>query len=99
MRPIHEIVLVCLMIVSMARGGAGLQNQRARLLLVGAGVGSRATVARDTRHGRFVLRAERRDGSSVAMRFALNGHSMTAIRFSSAPAGALGVLCRYVSTS
>jgi hypothetical protein len=93
MRPIHAIVVVCLTLVSMA--GAVAQDCKISAPVrfsVGAGVGSRATVARDTRHGRFVLRAERRGGSSVAMRFALNGRSMTPIRFSSAPAGARACL-------
>jgi len=93
MRPIHAIVVVCLTHVSMA--GAVAQDCKTSSPVrfsVGASVGSQATVARDTRHGRFVLRAERRGGSSVAMRFALNGRSMTPIRFSSAPAGARACL-------
>jgi hypothetical protein len=93
MRPIHAIVVVCLTLVSMA--GAVAQDCKTSAPVrfsLGAGVGSRATVARNTPHGRFVLRAESRGGSSVAMRFVLNGRSMTPIRFSRAPTGARACL-------
>jgi hypothetical protein len=93
MRPIHAIVVVCLTLVSMA--GAMAQDCKISAPVrfsIGAGAGSRATVARDTRHGRFVLRADRGGDSSIRMRFALNGRPMTPIRFSSVPARARACL-------
>ena len=89
MGPVRAIVVVCLTLASMACAMARDCKISAPVRFsLGAGVGSRATVARNTAHGQFVLRAERRGNSSVAMRFALNGRPMTPRRLVNVPRGA-----------
>ena len=77
MRVIFTAGIICFSLLSLAAEAAeecrsiGLTH-----FTLGPGVGSQASVVRQTPHGRFVLRAERTGYSSTKMRFALNGRRM-----------------------
>lgn len=86
MRVILAAGMVLLSLLSMAAEAAqkctsiGLTR-----FALGPGVGSQASVARQTPHGRFMLRAERTGYSSAKMRFALNGRGMAPTSLKQAP--------------
>lgn len=97
MRPVRALLIVCLTIASLA--GAMAQDCKVSAPVrfsLGTGAGSRATVAKDTRHGRFVTRAQRRSDPSIAIRFSLDGQPMTPRRLANAPRGARACLPRIV---
>ena len=87
MRVILAAGIICLSFLSMAAEAA--QECRSIGLTrftLGPGVGSQASVVRQTPHGRFVLRAERTGNSAAKMRFALNGRRMAPTSLRHAPA-------------
>jgi hypothetical protein len=86
LRVILAAGIICLSFLSMAAEAA--QECRSIGLTrfaLGPGVGSRARVARQTPHGRFVVRAERTGYSSAKMRFSLDGRRMVSTSLKHAP--------------